>query len=183
MITPTGFCKASVLAALLACCFVSVAQADQTADPSMQALQLSIEHPCTQFDTSEWKEARAVKLTAPMVKTINAIDADIDALKAADPSLGTKLVDIGLDTLKDTTIDKQAAGYAGIPQVAAVLKKHGFTARQFLIDKFAVVMTMFIAVTVSTDADMARLKADKCDVDNVVFFKAHTDELMQAPSQ
>lgn len=179
----TGFPKASTLVALLACCVAAVAQADQTDDPSMQALQQSIEHPCTQFDTPEWKEARAVKLTAPMIKTVNAIDADIDALKAADPSLGAKLVDIGMDTLKDTTIDKQAAGYEGIPQVAAVLKKHGFTAREFLIDKFALVMTMFIAVTVETDADMARLKADKCDVDNVIFFKAHADELMQPPSQ
>jgi hypothetical protein len=183
MDTRTGFLKASALAALLACCGVPAAQADQTDDAAMQGLQQSIEHPCTQFDTPEWKEARAVKLTTPMVKAINAIDADIDALKAADPSLGEKLVDIGMDTLKDTTIDNQVAKMAAIPQVAAAVKKHGMTVHQYLIDKFALVMTMFIAITVSTDADMTRLKSDKCDVDNVVFFKANADSLMQPPSQ
>ena len=172
---------APVLAALVACACLPAAQAGQSDDASMQGLKDSVEHPCTQFNTPEWKEARAVKLTAPMVKAVNAIDADVDALKAADPSLGAKLLDIGLDTLKDTTIDKEAAGYEQLPQVAAAIKKHGLTARQYLTDKFALVMTMVITVTVSTDEDMARLKADKCDVDNVTFFRAHADELMQPP--
>jgi hypothetical protein len=175
--------SAPLLAALLACGLVPVAQADQTDDQAMQGLQQSIEHPCSQFDTPEWKEAMAVKLTAPMVKAVNAIDADLDKLKTANPAIASKLLDVGLDTLKDTTIDKQAAGYQGIPEVAAILKHHGLSAHQYLIDKFAVLAAMVIAVTVETDADMARLKADKCDVDNVVFFKAHADELMQPPQQ
>ena len=174
----------TVLLGIGMACFAVAAFGDPPDDALQQQMQDNLQHPCKQMDTPQWKEVRAVVLTLPMIKSVNAIDVDIDALKQANPDVGSQLAEIGLDTLGDTSFDQEVARYQAIPSVAAAIAKHGLTVHQYLADKLAVLMTMVVAMGVPSMYTIDQLKQQDCDVKNVQFFIAHDDEigkLLQPP--
>ena len=175
---------AVILLGISAAVIAVAARADGSDDALAQQMQDNLQHPCKQMDTPQWKEVRAVVLTLPMIKNVNATDVDIEALKQADPGIGSQLAEIGLDTLGDTTFDKEVASYQAIPSVAAAIAKHRLTVRQYLADKMALLTTMMVAMGVPSMYTLDQLKQQDCDVKNVQFFIAHNDEigkLLQPP--
>jgi hypothetical protein len=75
-------------------------------------------------------------LTMANVKKVFAIDRDLLQLANGNPAIAQKAAQ-----LKPTSLDAAASAMNDVPEVAALLKKHGFTARDYLLNMITMATT------------------------------------------
>jgi hypothetical protein len=110
------------------------------------------------------------RLTLSLVKQVVAVDRDLVAVLEKDPTLQQRVAGqnpVGLDA--------SVKMLEGVPEAAAILKKHSITARDYLLTQIAFAATAFTAEMLETK----KLPAVPAGMPthNLEFWKANAAEL------
>lgn len=81
------------------------------------------------------------RLSMGSLERAAAAGDEILKLRSTDPALAQQIDEV---FIHETPLDEQARSIdTQLPQIAAILRAHGFTTREFLIVRFALVMDLF----------------------------------------
>jgi hypothetical protein len=98
-------------------------------------------HPIETSDDAETAEIHGYRLSLDKLERAAAAGDEILKLRATDPNLA-KEIDVAFS--QEPPLDEHARNIDSIfPQIAAILRAHGFTTREFLIIRFALVVDLY----------------------------------------
>lgn len=98
-------------------------------------------HPIEASDDAETAEIHGYRLSLGKLERAAAAGDEIQKLRAADPKLAKEIDEV---FTQEPPLDEHARNIdTKFPQIAAILRTHGFTTREFLIIRFALVVDLY----------------------------------------
>lgn len=122
------------------------------------------------------REVAGFRLDMALVQHMTAAAADMKAYLQADPDEARKVQE---DANAEQSLGQAIAGMEKQPAFAAILKKNGLTARQYVLGALALMQAGMGAWAVQKGGPDTwdRLKAKGVNTDNVHFYMDHKAEL------
>ena len=125
-------------------------------------------------------EVQHYTLTMDKVTRASQVTSDAAAAEKADPSLTNSLEAKDADDTDHASLDQMADRLASSPTLVAILKKNGFTPREYIVMTMALVQSSMAVYAKPKDETVEQYAAKiHANPENIVFVQQHAAELQQ----